>query len=420
MGRLSASWVWMLLAAGFLLSPLGDFLSVRGATALGGEARYSLYIRGTIAVGLAAALLLRGRLRAPSLHLALLATVPILAAGVTCAAGGMTVRELAEQAVFVFKVFSFFLYLAAISGLSQKRLLALEPWLRLALLVYAGAILAGASLSIEMFRSYLADTQIRSGYKGIVYAQNEASALMMVALAYACQRVLRLGWSFRDAVLVASLVGASLLIGTKAAAAAAVLVPSLYFYARHGAVQATLRAGVTLALLAAAAAAAYMLVPAVTQAADLTLHYFLYHYENGGSDKLATVVLSGRNLKFAKVWADLAQHNYLALLTGGYPVVRYLVEIDGPDLALAFGLPVFALYLHALARAFAGARSTPRISTPASRFNTLFFGVLLLAACTAGHVLVSAIIGPYLAFLAVMGTQSGGQPDNTGRTTEIG
>src|SRR5437899_12629168 len=109
MGRLSASGVWMLLAAGFLLSPLGDFLSVRAATALGGEARYSLDIRGTIAVGLAAALLLRGRLRVPSLHLALLATVPILAAGVTCAAGGMTVRELAEQAVFVFKVFSFFL-----------------------------------------------------------------------------------------------------------------------------------------------------------------------------------------------------------------------------------------------------------------------------------------------------------------------
>lgn len=391
---------WLIFAGGLALSPFADFLSVRAAHGFdtaGGDARYSLFVRGSMVAGLLLVLLARGSVRLSSWRTALLAVVAMVAAAVTCTFGDMSSAEFAQQVVFVLKVFSFFVCFAALSGMSDRQLEALEPIVRFTLLAYALSIVAGAAFSIDMFRSYWADTQIRSGYKGIVYAQNEASALMIVGLSYGLLRVLNSGWSVWNGALIGSIVLASSLVGTKAAMAGAVVVTCSYFYARHRVPQATARALGVVGTLAGIAVAVYLAVPSVRSAVALSLQYFMYQHDQAGGAGLLTLILSGRDVKFANVWDDVAKEGYVALLTGGYPVVRYLVEIDVPDLVLAMGLPVCVLYLWSMGKAFlyGGGAAAPR-------FGKWFFIVLMATACTAGHVLVSAIISPYLAMIAVL------------------
>jgi hypothetical protein len=398
--RRSTSLCGLVFRCGMALSPLGDFLSVRassGAMSGGGDARVSLLLRGAMIGGLIGAMLIGGRVKGFNWRQVLLAMIALSVLSVTFVAGGMSAAEFAEQAIFVLKVFSFFVFFAALSALTASQFAAAERIVGIVLLAYAFSIVAGGLFSIEMFRSYQADTQIRSGYKGIVYAQNEASALLIVGIAYAYTRVMRFGWRGLEMLLVASLLAASMLVGTKAAAAGTLAVTIAYFYARHGALAASLRAAVVLALLAALAVAAYMVLPGVAGAVDLSVGYFIYQYDNASGDALFTILLSGRNLKFATVWDALGRQGYLALLTGGYPVIRYLVEIDIPDLLLSLGAPVFCFYFMALAGRFFvhGRGAIPR-------FGKLFFIVLLLIACTAGHVLTSAVVSPYLAIIAVV------------------
>jgi hypothetical protein len=394
--RRSATLVWMLCGLGLALSPLSDFLSVR-ASQNGNEAPFSLLLRGGMVAGLLVALLLRGRVREFSARMAFLAITAIVVSSFAYAWGEMSGGELGKQTIFILKVFSFFVCYSAFSGMDDTQLEKLEPLIKAVLMTYALAIIAGAALSIEMFRSYQADTQIRSGYKGIIYAQNEASALLIVGLAYAYTSVLKSGWRVFNMALAGSVMVASMLLGTKGAAVGAVGVTFAYLYARYGVLKATSRALLVVALLAVMAISAYLTMPSVKQAADLTFRYFTYHHDHANGNGALTVLLSGRNVKFANVWGELAQQNYVPLLTGGYPVVRYQVEIDAPDLALALGLPVFVLYIWAFASRFLY-RGRARLV----RFGRFFFIVLMAVACSAGHVLVSALISPYLAVIAVM------------------
>lgn len=411
----SATFIWAVLVLGLMLSPIGDFLSVRasqGGLALhDDDARFSLLVRGAMVLGLMIAMVWGFRMRVSGLRLAALAVLAVLSTAVAYAVGGMSDREFAEQAVFVFKVFSFFVYLGAMSKLGDRRLEQIETIAGIALLVYAAAIIAGATFSIDMFRSYQADTQIRSGYKGIIYAQNEASALVIVGLACGYMRVLRRGWSLYVALLIATMLVASMLTGTKGAAVGSFGVTCAYFCARHNAFKATLYAGTVIGLLIAAAVLAYLVVPQIHQAVELSQRYFASQGGRISDDKLLTILLSGRNLKFVSVWDELSREGYVALLTGGYPIVRYMIEIDVPDLILMLGLPVFAVYFMALWRAFVHRDRRQ----PVPRFGKLFFCVLMAVAATAGHVLGSAVIGPYLAIIAVVLQRcAGSRPSATG------
>ncbi|MFL9964195.1 O-antigen ligase family protein [Paraburkholderia sediminicola] len=385
-----------------MLSPVADFLSVyasHGALSTSAsDARFSLFLRGAILFGLIIAMLTGGKIRRSGLYLSLLVCVAILSSGAAYALDIASGPEFGQQSIFVLKVFSFFVYFRALSELGDRRLAKLEWFVRLALLAYGICIVAGAALSIEMFRSYQADTHIRSGYKGIVYAQNEASALVTVGLAFAYLGGLRSGWRVREILLAGILLAASMLIGTKGAVIGALGVTCAYFYARHNAFRATARAALVLGTLAALAILAYVTIPNIQQAVDLTLNYFEYQGGRASSDRLLTILLSGRNLKFANVWDGVAQHNYIALLTGGYPVTRYMVEIDIPDLVLTLGLPAFVAYFMALRGAFV--YSGKPCST--TRFGKLFFYLIVAVAATAGHVFGSALVAPFLAFIAVI------------------
>lgn len=398
--RTPTSLRWTVFACGLALSPFADLLSIRAAHGLdtaGGDARYSLLVRGSMVAGLLLVLLTNGSVRLSSWRAALLAAAAIVASAATYTFGDMSSAEFTQQAVFVLKVFSFFVCFAALSGMTGRQLEKLEPVINFTLLAYALAIIAGAAFSIDMFRSYWADTQIRSGYKGIVYAQNEASALMIVGLGYGLLSVLRSGWSASRAVLIASILLASCLVGTKAAMAGAVAMTCSYFYCRHKLPQATVRALAVVGALAGVAAAAYLSLLGVRSAVELSLQYFQSQHDRAGGGGLLTVILSGRDVKFWNVWDGVAKEGYAPLLIGGYPVVRYLIEIDVPDLVLAMGLPVCVFYLWSLGRAF-----VHREGGPVPRFGKWFFVVLMATACTAGHVLVSAIVSPYLAMIAVL------------------
>jgi hypothetical protein len=399
--RIAATLVWAILGIGLVLSPLGDFLSVymtNSAASHGDDARISLLVRGVMITGLLAVTLSGLRARMSGVRVTVAA---MLAACVTLGAyvfGRLTDREVIEQSVFVLKVFSFFVYPAAMALLSDRRLAQIESAVFVVLLIYGASIVTGAAMSIEMFRSYQAETHIRSGYKGIVYAQNEAAALIVVALGFGYLHALTRGWSTRSVALTACMLVSAMLSGTKGAVIGALGMTCAYCYARFDAIKATRYVGTTIAVLVSSAILAYLFIPAVNGAVELSLRYFSHQGGRIGSDKVLTLLLSGRNLKFANVWDDLEQSNFAALLTGGYPVVRYMVEIDIPDLILMLGLPLFSVYFIALSRAFV--RRGPR--TASRRFGRLFFAVLIAMASTAGHVLGSAVISPFLALIAVM------------------
>ncbi|TCW83044.1 hypothetical protein C5O80_18330 [Burkholderia sp. SRS-46] len=406
--RIAATLAWATLGVGLILAPLGDFLSVHAANS-GTGARISLLVRGATIAGLLAAILWRGRVPLSGVRLTIAAAVVACSTLGACALGALTKREAVEQLVFATKVFSFFIYPAAMALLGDRRLAQIASLAHASLLVYGASIVGGALLSIEMFRSYQADTHIRSGYKGIVFAQNEAAALVVVALGFGYLNALLRGWTPRNTILVGCMLAAAMLTGTKGAMAGALGVTFAYLYARHRALKATGYACVVAAALAATALFAYLTIPDVAQAVDLSLRYFSHQSGRLGGDRLFTLLLSGRDLKFARVWDDLQQHGFVALLTGGHPVTRYMVEIDIPDLILMFGLPVFVVYGIALARAFV--YRGPR--TRARRFGLLFFLVLIAMASTAGHVLGSAVVGPYLALIAVMIRRNGIRPHLT-------
>ncbi len=397
---LSATLIFMLLICGIGLSPVGDFLSVyalKGGVSGDFGARYSLFLRGMTVSGALVAIALSGHVRASGLRILALVIVAIGASSCAYMVGEMTGSEYVEEVIFVLKVFSLFVYAAAISRLDDRHLATLEYVVRIVLLIYALSIVLGAIFSISMFHSYRGDTQPRAGYKGIVYAQNETSALLMVALAYGMLRVLRFGWSVFDAMYVCVMLVAAPLVGTKGAIVGALGVITVYSFSRHRFFNAAIRVGIVIAILAAAAVTAYLLSSSIRHAVDLSVRYFEFQRGRADGDQILSVLMSGRNVKFSNVWDELGQQDYLAILTGGYPTVRYPIELDGPDLVLALGLPVFLFYAFDLWRLF-----NYRGRSSVARFGRLFFIVLVCIACTAGHVLDSAIVSPFLALVAVL------------------
>jgi hypothetical protein len=394
----SRAMISFVLFVGIAVSPLADCLSVYALKGqVGGDmgARYSLFVRGAMVAGLVAAMLLSGRVRLSNWRICLLALVAIIMSCVSLAFDGMTSGEFGEEVISIAKVFSLFVYVAAFSELKDAQLERIEALMRVTLLVYAFAILAGAVFSIDIFRSYRGDTQIRAGYKGIIYAQNEASALLLSGLGLAYFHVVRNGWCAKHVGLIVTLFAAAFLLGTKGALVAGFGVVAAYAYARYGVVKASVRLGVVVAVMLVVAVAVYFFVPAVHQAVDLSIQYFSYQSGHAGSDKVATVLMSGRNVKFSNVWDELVRRDFLPLLTGGYPTVRYPIEMDGPDLTLIMGIPMFCLYLLDLFRLYVRPGDGHIV-----RYGKYFFVLLLIIACSAGHVLTSAIVAPYLAVIA--------------------
>ncbi|MFP3594975.1 hypothetical protein, partial [Chryseobacterium sp. SIMBA_038] len=81
-------------------------------------------------------------------------------------------------------------------------------------------------------------------------------------------------------------------------------------------VKATARLAVVIALMPAIAVAVYYLMPSVRQAVDLSVQYFSYQSDHAAGEKVVTVLMSGRNLKFSNVWDELESRAFLPLLTG--------------------------------------------------------------------------------------------------------
>ncbi|WP_433703999.1 hypothetical protein [Paraburkholderia sacchari] len=398
--RSSRAMIWLVLIIGIALSPLADFLSIYKLNGqVGGDmgARYSLFVRGAMVAGLIAVMLSSGRVRISNWRICLLALLSVVMSCVSLVVDEMTVGEFVEEAIVIAKVFSLFVYFAAFSELKDAQLEKVEALMRVTLVVYALAILAGAIFSIDIFRSYRGDTQIRAGYKGIIYAQNEASALLLSGLALAYLHIVRNGWNAKRIAFVAMLITASSLLGTKSALVASFGVIAAYSYARYGAVKASVRLAVVVAAMLVMAFVVYCFVPSVQQALDLSIQYFSYQSDHAGGGRIATVLMSGRNVKFSNVWDDLASRDFLPLLTGGYPSVRYLIEMDGPDLALIMGIPIFCLYVLDVCKLYVRPGKGQ-----VALYGKYFFVLLMIIACSAGHVLTSAIVAPYLAVIAVL------------------
>lgn len=386
-----------ILLVGLSMAPLFDFLSVYALKGkVGGDigARYSLFLRGGMVAALTATLLLGGRARLSNWQIGLMSLITILASFVSLAFADMAGSEFVEQVIAIAKIFSLFIYVAALSDLTGNKLERVEKFARMTLLVYALAIIAGALFSIDIFRSYRGDTQIRAGYKGIIYAQNEASALLLSGLALAFMGALRRGWQGKNVAFVVILIVAAFSLGTKGAVVAVFGVIAVYCYSKYGLVKASIRLAPIVVIVLMAVLAVYYLSASVRQAVDLSVQYFSFQSDRASGDKVATILLSGRNVKFSNVWDDLSDRYFVPLLTGGYPIVRYPIEMDGPDLALIMGIPVFSLYLYYLFKLY-----VRRGGGYIAIYGRYFFVLLMLMASSAGHVLTSAIAAPYLALI---------------------
>jgi hypothetical protein len=396
--RSARAMIALVLMIGIALSPLADFMSVyalKGQASGEMGARYSLFVRGVMVAGVFAVMLLSGRVRLSNWRICMVALIAIIMSCASLAFDEMSGGEFLEEVIVIGKIFSLFVYVAAFSELKDSQLKKIEVLMRMTLLIYALSIFAGAVFSIDIFRSYRGDTQIRAGYKGIVYAQNEASALLLSGMALTYLQVIRKGWSAKHIGLIVTLFVAAFLLGTKAAIVAGFGVVAVFAFARYGALKAAVWLAVIAVLMLAAAIAAYYFVSPVRNAVDLSFQYFSYQSDHIGGGKAATVLLSGRDIKFSNVLDELSGRDFLPLLTGGYPVVRYLIEMDGPDLALIMGIPVFCLYLRDIYRLYSRSGDGQ-----VAQYGRYFFILLMLIACSAGHVLTSAIVAPYLALIA--------------------
>lgn len=248
-------------------------------------------------------------------------------------------------------------------------------------LAYVFLQLLGPIIKIDEFLTYGVGGY-RSGYKGIVYAQNEAtvfyffSAVIIVHFFKSKVGILK--------YIVIGLLALSLLIlGTKAGI---LMMPVLVFYFFY--IEVGLRKSLVLVFV-------FLLVSSMIfiylynsndlfkSAVDLSVGYYKYRLDKGMD--LVTIFTSGRDTLLKQTYFWSTDNMPTFLLYGGVPVSYKFVEMDFFDKVLVFGLP-FTIWFYYLIYAHLGGRD-----------NKFLFFSFLLISLFSGHVTTSVVAAPFLA-----------------------
>ena len=392
MAKLSTGkFISIFLAIGILTGPLFDFISTY-LSHIGAEfSRATLITRGVFISSAITLSILIDPKRDPSKLIKFILLATILPMSAWFILGIYSSTAFFESLAFLIKAVSLFSFVSLFSVTTENNKLKIHTIITLTLYIYMLFIIAGALFGIEMFESY--KTIERFGYKGIILAQNEASGLIFVALLIVGLKALTNTLKTIDKGLLIITSIASLLLGTKPGLIMPVAILAIIYISNKGYIKALPKITTTTIYSLIIAITAYLYIPSISNAINSSLGYFMYQFENYANGSLFTLLLSGRDNKLEYAITNYILQNPAYIFTGGYPIGEYLVEIDFIDLSLMFGIPIFVIYLLGLYNIFKTTKNTKL-----SRYYTLAFISILLLTNTAGHILTSALLIPYLAY----------------------
>lgn len=259
------------------------------------------------------------------------------------------------------------------------------------IMIYALFVFVGLASGNEMFRTY---DDFRPGYKGIIFAQNETTGFMLLAIAWF---YLRAFLGFRSWIWLAIVSLAAMLVGTKGLLVGVplmILALSIAFFGARKAIAITAVIG---GVTAYAGWYAYSNVDMFTLSVDKFLGAMSWHYHNTSNESLFSLLVSGRDSKIDILWERIINTAPWFMMFGGTPIGGYNTESDPVDIVAAFGFPFSVLFLYGYARVlFNDITSQPAWHRRfVIAFSLIWFGIAL----TGGHLLGSGICGPYVAIL---------------------
>ncbi|WP_081798192.1 O-antigen ligase family protein [Pseudomonas sp. RL] len=384
--------LFYLLGFSFFVGPFFDFLSIYLEYVDAEFSRVTLITRAFFLALFFILLLLKWRI-SPGTCVWFLYFSPVMFSAVYFSLGSYGFIVFLENIVLIIKFLSFFLYLYILQAMDKRDFVSLKNFVYLSLFVYSLSIIIAASFDISFLRSYEGD---RFGYKGFVYAQNEASALLLFGLLISAVDIVTTQ-SLRSRILFLCCFVAAVLLGTKTGLIIPFFVMALIFLYKTGFAKAAIYSLLSLLFFLAAG---YALVSGTSFFEDAFLSsysYFKYQFDNYAEGSIITLLLSGRDYKVVEIFREYVLGNPFYLFFGGYPMGQYSAEIDFVDLILLFGAPLAALYFLKLLSAFRACSGPLRV------FYLISFCIVLFFSNTAGHFLYSALVLPYMAFYCVQG-----------------
>lgn len=383
----------MVLVGGVFSDLVSVLLSFSGS----GFWRMSLILRTLFLVGTFATLLVQWQKRWNS-YLVFLGALVV--SGLSLLTGYLSdpifevsayVDSLLLMIKFTFVFFIFLLIKQAVR--TGSRLTTLAKMVDWVIVSYVFFILLGAVTGLEVFRSYGGD-YVRPGFKGIIYAQNEATGFMIVANAWFFARM---AVGARSWLWLALAFLASVCVGTKGLLLAIPIMLVGMIKVTYGTKRALFLSSVAIVLISGAAWGAYLTIDQVRAAVDLFWSYVSFAYENQSNGSLMSVLITGRDIKFEELITLVSNNFPWVLLVGGAPIGGHASESDPIDLTVAFGLPFLLLFLTAywqMAIGFVGITSVW-----ARQFLGIFMIIVFLVALTGGHIWASAVCAPFIALL---------------------
>jgi len=246
-------------------------------------------------------------------------------------------------------------------------------------------VIIGFIFRVEFLSSY--GQEYRFGYKGLLPARNEVSGFFIIAFFYYLWKLYctRRGFVQLFVVLVAAF-----LTGAKAIL---ILPVALVFFL----VRLFIRFSRSKVFYSVVGVSVLLVGIVVWQRGNIlerlspTLEYFSYQLRSGNNPTLLSALMSGRIHYALTLLSDLAPGR---LLFGGHDLAVSSTETDLLDVFLLLGIAgvllFYAFYLRAL---FFNVRRRFGL------IQTLFVLTWLGISTVSGHLVFSAINGPYLAIL---------------------
>lgn len=383
----------------FTLNPILDLIATLTTDANGGFNRLSLISRGLFTL-IVSTFALSISLKKQNTLLLNLAPIFISALSIFtwCLLDKYDIGIAFETINVVFKSLSFFFFCIAFKYLfkNSQNIDFLEKIFKLSFIAYTSSILLGPVLGIEAFKSY---GEVRYGYKGIILAQNEASALLLVGLLFFGYKITLKTSDNIDKIGVITAIVAAFIIGTKAALILPIAVLSIILITRNGIIKSALPILISFVALPIFIYTLTLVSSSAQEVIESTTQYLTYQFTHYANDSIISLLLSGRDDKLQNVWQDIVNNNPFHLVFGGYPLGSYSTELDFFDLAFLLGIPILVVYFINLKNAFLSDRKGIT-----RRYYMLSLILIILISNSAGHVLTSALALPYMAFFCMYGS----------------
>lgn len=303
-------------------------------------------------------------------------------------------HEIAESLLLLLKFFLFFLFFQSFRSLYKLEPNRLKNFFLLAdtlILIYVLSIILGSLFQIDYLRYY---DNGRWGVKGIIISGNEASAFLLVSLAW----FLIKEKSMTNKLGTLAVVFALVLSGTKASIVGMFILLFGSLWASGG-IRFLYKALLLFILSVAISTLTYRINENIQIAVNNTLAYFEYQYYNHANMSIISLALSGRDIKLDRVYELIFNYAPWSLLIGGYPVAGYTVEMDIFDLIALMGFLGAAIYLYYWCLCWKNVCKQQDIYL--KKFKFVFLFTFISLAFLGGHMFYSAVAAPLLALLAI-------------------